>query len=72
MGMIGFCRILTILFFLCCTMQLTKEEREELLALVPVQGSAMAVAGILCLWILLIGMGGILLAGSTLAGTGRE
>lgn len=51
MGIIGFCRILTILFFLCCTMQLDEPEREELLDVVPALGSIMTLAGVLSLGI---------------------
>lgn len=47
MGWIGFLKMLTVLFFLCCAMQLTEEEKEKLLGKVPLAGCIMTLAGIL-------------------------
>lgn len=47
MGWIGFLKMLTVLFFLCCAMQLTEEEKEKLLGKVPLIGCIMTLAGIL-------------------------
>lgn len=46
MGWIGFLKNLTILFFLCCAMQLTEKERESMLAYIPMIGSVMTLTGI--------------------------
>lgn len=43
MGWIGFLKMLTVLFFLCCAMQLTEEEKEKLLGKVPLIGCILLV-----------------------------
>ncbi len=47
MSWIGFLKMLAILFFLCCAMQMTAEEKETLLEKIPVAGCVMTLAGIL-------------------------
>lgn len=47
MGWIGFLKILTVFFFLCCAMQLTAEEKEKLSGLIPPAGCIMTLAGML-------------------------
>jgi len=51
MGLIGFCKMLTPFFFLCLAMQLTKEERSELVGLIPGLGSFMVVIGMVSYFI---------------------
>ena len=47
MSLIGFFKILTIFFFMCCVMQLTEQERDSMLMLIPISGCVMTVSGVL-------------------------
>ena len=47
MGVIGFFKMLAVFFFLCCTLQLTEEERRGLLEIVPFAACFMIGVGIL-------------------------
>lgn len=46
MGWIGFLKMLTVLFFGCCTMQLSEEQRDRMLGMIPAVGCTMTVFGI--------------------------
>lgn len=47
MGYMGFSKNIAILFFLCCTMQLEEQQREEMRKGIPVLGSVMTVIGLI-------------------------
>lgn len=47
MGWIGFLKMQSVLFFLCCVMQLSEEEREAMLGRIPAVGCVMVGFGLL-------------------------
>ena len=45
MGVIGFCKMANVFFFLCCDMQLSEEQRKKMLSFVPMIGCMMVIIG---------------------------